>query len=132
MKENFLKYSMLLCLISVFCIMSVQNIQASTREVTDFAGSAGYSYTLVSAANEKNKLGNFALVNWEYSNKDSHKMWFRVVNGVAEQRGKELFKYLEQRDITTSGTAVGYDYYLQAAREHITNPKTYVSGAWTS
>lgn len=112
--------------------MSVQNIRASTHEVTNFAGSAGYDYTLVSAANEKNKSGNFALVNWEYSNKDSHKMWFRVVNGAADQKGKALFKYLEQRDITTSGTDIGYDYYLQAAREHIINPKAYVSGVWTS
>lgn len=132
MKTNILKYSILSCLISVFCIMGVQNIQASTYEVTNFAGSADYDYTLVSAANEKNKSGNFALVNWEYSNKDSHKMWFRVVNKVAEQKGKELFKYLEQRDITTGGTDIGYDYYLQAAREHYFNPKTYVSGVWTS
>lgn len=132
MKRNFLKYSMLLCLISVFCIMSVQNIRASTQEVTSFAGSAGYDYTLVSKKNTKNKAGNFAIINWDYSNKSSHKMWFRVVNKVAAQKGKGLFNYLAQGAVTTSGTDIDYDYYLQVAREHIIDPSTYVSGVWTS
>lgn len=123
---------MLLSLIGVFCLMSAQNIKAATSEVTDFGGSAGYNYTLVSGSNLKNKKGNIAIINWGYSNKDSHKMWFQVVNGAADNRVKDLLKYLTNGIINTSETAEGYNYYLRAAREHINNPKTYVSGAWTS
>lgn len=132
MKKNLLKYLMLLSLIGVFCLMSAQNIKAATSEVTDFGGSAGFSYTLVSGPNLKDKKGNIAIINWGYSNKDSHKMWFQVVNGVADNRGKDLLNYLANAIINTSGTDKGYNYYLRAAREHINNPKTYVSGAWTS
>ncbi|WP_279160796.1 hypothetical protein [Thomasclavelia cocleata] len=84
----------------------------------------------MSKKNTKNKAGNFAIINWGYSNKSSHKMWFRVVNKVAAQKGKGLFNYLAQGAVTTSGTDIDYDYYLQAAREHVINPSTYVSGVW--
>lgn len=98
---------------------------------TSFGGSAGYTYQTISSPNQKNDDLNQAYVIWEYSDKGSHKEWFRVVNSNGDPRGKALFNYLSRGYISTT-TVKGYAYYLQASREHITNPSTYVSGRWES
>lgn len=98
-----------------------------------FSGSAGYGYQDMSdyvtkVTSDDVKIG----VNWNYTDEGDHKEWFNVVNNNGESRGKMLIESCdgENHPFSLSSTVYSYNYKLQAGREHIIDPTTYVSGTW--
>lgn len=125
--KKVLKYA-----IFALVVMGYVGTSVSATISQNFAGSTDSNWHYVvdnSKHFTKDNNVQYAAVNWTGSNKENHKLWFRVVNSVGEEKGKANFNYL------TSGTfgvnaVKGLDYYLQARREFIIDPSTYVSGNW--
>lgn len=126
--KNGIKY-----LIFALLIAGVIGTSANAMNSFGFAGSAasGWAYVTNPSTNylKDNGNGNFA-VGWTYSNQSSHKMWFRLVNSDGASRGSGCLSYLSTAAISTSASR-GYYYWLQAKREYIVDPSTYVSGTWS-
>lgn len=123
------KYVLTFAAVFLFCMIS----NASAITMTDFSIETGASWAKDIASTAKKIEGNhFSGVKWTYSNKSSHKMWFRVTDGFGTVRGSGLLNYLSSDAFQTN---LKYDddlnYVLEAKREHITNPRTLVKGKWT-
>ncbi len=124
--KKFLIVTSLLALVLV--VSAGINVRA---DYLGFAGTAPSSWTNVSQLNGKNNNEYLAGVNWKTSQYSGHRMWFRIVNAEGQDRGKVLIerpgngvKYLR----TTASN--GYVYRLQAKRENLWDPKTYITGTW--
>ena len=130
MKKILLSLSMLV-LVGLF---SFETIAAAreTRTTSSFSITSGYNYGAKSTASLKTDSAPQAYIDWTSSSEPSHKEWFRVVNSGGDVRSDSfLFNHLEANFIDEYTSCLeGFNYYLQAAREHITNPRTTVKGTW--
>ncbi len=123
------KYVLTFVTVFLFCMIS--NASAITK--TSFSIETGASWAKDIASTAHKIEGNhFSAIEWTYSNKASHKMWFRVTDDFGKVRGSGLLNYLSTDAFQTN--LKYYDnlnYVLEAKREHITNPRTLVKGRWT-
>lgn len=122
------KYVLTFVTVFLFCMIS--NASAITK--TSFSIETGASWAKDIASTAHKIEGNhFSAIEWTYSNKASHKMWFRVTDDFGKVRGSGLLNYLSTDAFQTN---LKYDdnlnYVLEAKREKSTGSKVTVSGTW--
>jgi len=125
-----MKKKLLVCLVFVLMLGTLlsTDVLAYTQE---FAGSVGPAFRKVGDANTKDDDSDQAAVNWKYSDRENHRMKFRIVNSNGSNRGGTTV-YRPNTGVKFFNTSAqqGYHYYLRAARENVIDPFTYVSGYW--
>ncbi|HET6784941.1 MAG TPA: hypothetical protein VFH18_02830 [Erysipelotrichaceae bacterium] len=119
-------------ILSIFALMFISILTTNVfADYKSFGGSAGFLYATVSSPNAKNNTDPNAGIKWNYSSYSNHKMWFRIINSDGSARGSVLLTTTSSTTQYFATTATnGYDYTLQAHRENIIDPSTYVSGTW--
>lgn len=125
---KFFRRIMMLCFVSVFCLMTMSHVNAVNYE--GFGGSVDVTYRVVSPTYKKTDSYDWAVVNWNYSDRSSHTMWFKVVDSDGRRKGSSLYEYKESHGFSTSNTYENANYRLYAGRENWWDPWTYVSGTW--
>ena len=120
------KYVLTFVTVFLFCMIS--NASAITK--TSFSIETGASWAKDIASTAHKIEGNhFSAIEWTYSNKANHKMWFRVTDGQGSIQGSGLLNYLALDAFKTDLT-YGKVYQLEAKREKSTGSKVTVSGTW--
>lgn len=118
-----------LALIATSTLLLISNSTYAFKQ--EFGGTAGYDWAKVSPRNTKTDSETYAAITWLESDHTDHKMWFRIVNSDGEDRGNILItRPSETPNNFDTKAKEGYYYWLEAGREHIHNPITYVSGRW--
>lgn len=119
-------------LVGVIAFFGV-SIAKANAQVVDFNISANYSWGLdMVHSSLKQNENRYTAIGWNFSNKSSHKMWFRVVDSAERQIGSAgLFNY-KTTDAIQSNLSIGQNYWLSARRENVIDPVTTVSGTWNA
>ena len=111
---------------------AVVTVNASSRVVQTYEISANSNWAddKMMFSNPKEDKNSFSVVNWySSSQKNSHNMWYRVVNSNYQQKAIALISYKSRVEIQTTAQK-GYYYGLQARRENSVDPVTKVTGTW--
>lgn len=118
-------------LLSCFCMTTLlcQPVFALTNT---FGGMTTSSYSSVASRTQKTNNYDYTEVDWITSDRASHNQYFKMFNvtlGVDAAAGR--FTYLGRGRITGPNMSSGYYYTLMSRREHIIDPRTYISGTFT-
>lgn len=108
----------------------VSDVSAATQ---DFEISTNYTWkhdTLYRTC-RKDLTNKYSSVGWRKSSSSNHKMWFRVIDELSNEKGKGLLNHLAADAFVTNLTQY-QSYYLQARRENSTDLVVKVSGIWAA
>ncbi len=112
--------------------LALVGVNASSRVVQTYEITADSKWAndKMMFSNPKEDSNSFSVVNWySSSQKNSHNMWYRVVNSDYKQKAIVLLSYKARAEIQSTAQK-GYYYGLQARRENSVDPTTKVTGTW--
>jgi len=118
--------------VAAFLLLGISKAYAFSIYSGPFSGSATSSWAYVTNPGTnivKDNDYSGVSVNWQTSNQSSHRMWFRQVNSNQENKGSALLDYKTVKTFASTAEQNHY-YWLQARRENIWDPATYVTGVW--
>lgn len=127
-----MKKQLLFVLVILVGMAAVVTVNASSRVVQTYEISANSNWAddKMMFSNPKEDKNSFSVVNWySSSQKNSHNMWYRVVNSNYQQKAIALISYKSRVEIQTTAQK-GYYYGIQARRENSVDPVTKVTGTW--
>lgn len=123
-----MKRNLIICIFVCFAVLLTVSIVAPPVQAASFGGGAKSDYVRVSPPTSKTNSKTYTTVQWVYSDRSSHNMWFGLYSGDT-LINQALLKYRTTASFPTYAN-YGSTYHLRARREHIINPLTYVSGTW--
>ncbi len=136
-KKSYKKYLVFALLFGICAVSSVkaEELFSVTAEPTyTFSGLVGpFSWApvgdTVGGALKTTPVAASA-VKWTYTDKDSHKLWVRVVGSDKASKGSILVTEMNKSTGFSTNTVQGNYYNLEAKREHIIDPMTNEKGVW--
>lgn len=118
---------------ALMCVSAFGTMRTSAKDVTNFSITTGVTWKTTANPSTKQDSGSTGYVNWQSSDKSSHKEWFRLVNSNGYLRSYEVcISYKSNSNLSEIETQYGYYYYLQAKRENLIDPTTTVTGYYYS